>query len=74
VIDFTRRSTIEGKRLRSPCGWTPFEGWEMVRPIEHYRDGERIVDGGEFVGRSSGKVVRPEYAIGESEPDPGPHD
>ncbi|HYA70895.1 MAG TPA: dihydroorotase family protein [Thermoplasmata archaeon] len=71
VVDFTRRSAVEGRRLQSPCGWSPFEGWEVVRPREHYRDGERIVEDGEFVGRTMGKVVRPEYALGEREPASG---
>jgi dihydroorotase len=65
VVDFTKRSKVEGRELRSPCGWTPFEGWEVVRPREHYRDGERIVEAGEYVGRPIGQVVRPEYAPGE---------
>ncbi|HEY1198503.1 MAG TPA: amidohydrolase family protein [Thermoplasmata archaeon] len=65
VVDFTKRSKVEGRGLRSPCGWTPFEGWEAVRPWEHYRDGERIVEAGEYVGRPVGRVVRPEYAPGE---------
>ncbi len=68
VIDFTKRSKVEGRGLRSPCGWTPFEGWEAIRPREHYRDGERIVEGGEYVGRPVGRVVRPEYAAGEPDP------
>jgi dihydroorotase len=74
VVDFRDRSTVHGAHLASPCGWSPFEGWEVVRPREHYRDGERIVDDGEFVGRSSGKVVRPEYALGESAERPSPAD
>lgn len=65
VVDFTRRGRVSGDQLQSPCGWTPFEGWEVVRPREHYRDGEPVVRDGEYVGRSSGKVVRPEYAPGE---------
>ena len=65
VVDFRDRTRVVGAKLASPCGWSPFEGWEVVRPREHYRDGERIVEAGEFVGRSSGKVVRPEYALGE---------
>ena len=65
VVDFRDRTKVVGAKLASPCGWSPFEGWEVVRPREHYRDGERIVEAGEFVGRSSGKVVRPEYALGE---------
>jgi dihydroorotase len=65
VVDFTKRSTVEGRGLRSPSGWTPFEGWEAIRPQEHYRDGERIVEDGEYVGRPVGRVVRPDYALGE---------
>ncbi len=65
VVDFTRRSKVEGRALRSPCGWSPFEGWEQIRPTEHYRDGQRIVADGEYVGGPVGAVVRPEYAPGE---------
>lgn len=65
VVDFTRRSRVSGGELQSPCAWTPFEGWEVIRPLEHYRDGERIVEGGEYVGIPNGRVVRPEYAPGE---------
>jgi dihydroorotase len=65
VVDFTKRSKVAGRALRSPCGWTPFEGWEAIRPQEHYRDGERIVEAGEYVGAPVGRVVRPEYAPGE---------
>jgi len=72
VVDFKLRTKVEGKRLHSPCGWTPFEGWEGIRPREHYRDGERIVEDGEFIGRPTGKVVRPEYALGESGGRPSP--
>lgn len=67
VVDFTQRSKVEGRRLRSPCGWTPFEGREQIVPREHYRDGERIVADGEYVGRPRGHAVRPEYARGEAE-------
>ena len=65
VVDFRARRRIRGEQLRSPCGWSPFEGAEAVFPQEHWRDGERIVDGGEYVGRPNGSVVRPEYAPGE---------
>lgn len=74
VVDFTKRTRVEGKDLRSPCGWTPFEGWDEIRPREHYRDGVRIVEGGEYVGAPVGRVVRPEYAPGEPEGSPRPPD
>jgi dihydroorotase len=64
VIDFRARTHLEGRRLQSPAGWTPYEGWEAILPREHYRDGERIVENGEYVGRPNGRVVRPEYAPG----------
>jgi len=66
VVDFTKRSRVDGRALRSPSGWTPFEGWEAIPPWEHYRDGERIVEDGEYVGTPVGRVVRPDYALGGS--------
>jgi dihydroorotase len=62
VVDFRRRTSIEGRRLHSACRWTPFEGREAIFPVEHYRDGERIVEDGEHVGGAVGRVVRPEFA------------
>jgi dihydroorotase len=64
VVDFTARTRLSGQALHAPCGWTAFEGWDAVLPREHYRDGERIVENGEFIGRPSGRVLRPEYATG----------
>jgi dihydroorotase len=64
VIDFRERRTVVARQLHSPCGWTPFEGREAIFPREHYRDGVRIVTDGEYVGRSDGTTVRPEYALG----------
>ncbi|HXW67797.1 MAG TPA: dihydroorotase family protein [Thermoplasmata archaeon] len=62
VVDFRARRRLAGAHLHSACGWTPFEGWEAVLPREHYRDGERIVEAGEYVGSPTGRVVRPDYA------------
>ncbi len=67
VVDFRVRARLRGERLRSPSGWTAFEGWEAIFPREHYRDGEIVVQDGEYVGRPDGRVVRPEFA-----PAPGP--
>jgi dihydroorotase len=62
VVDFRQRTRIDPTRLHAPCGWTAFDGWEAIFPKEHYLHGQRIVDAGEFVGRPSGVVVRPEFA------------
>lgn len=69
VVDFRARSRLSTRELAAPCGWTAFEGWEVVRPVEHWRDGERIVDSGEYVGRPHGRVVRPEFAPGLDRPE-----
>jgi dihydroorotase len=62
VVDFRDRRTIAARDLHAPCGWTAFEGWEGIFPREHYRRGERIVEGGEYVGGPTGTIVRPEFA------------
>jgi dihydroorotase len=69
VVDFRARTRISARHLHAPCGWSPFEGMEAIFPREHYRDGERVVADGEYVGRASGVVVRPEFAPGVL-PDP----
>ena len=62
LVDFRARAPVTGRTLASPCGWSPFEGWEAIRPREVWRDGVPIVKDGEFVGRREGRVVRPDYA------------
>jgi dihydroorotase len=64
VVDFKVRTPLSGRALHAPCGWTAFEGRNAIFPREHYRDGQRIVESGEFVGRTEGRVVRPEFAQG----------
>ena len=68
VVDFRRRTEIRAQTLHAPCGWTAFEGWPAIFPLEHYIDGRLIVKGGEYVGAREGRVVRPEFAPGESAP------
>ena len=60
VVDFRKTETLTADRLHAPCGWTAFEGFPSVFPQEHYHAGQRIVEGGEFVGSLNGVVRRPE--------------
>jgi dihydroorotase len=62
VIDFRDRATVRARDLHAPCGWTPFEGRSAVFPRHHFLHGEPIVEDGEYVGRPTGRVVRPDYA------------
>lgn len=71
VVDFRRRHPIAPRSLHAPCGWSPYEGWPAIFPVEHFRRGERIVEEGEYVGSARGEIVRPEYARPSHE-GPGP--
>ncbi|HKV90662.1 MAG TPA: amidohydrolase family protein [Thermoplasmata archaeon] len=62
AVDFRRRRDVAARRLRSPSGWSPFEGRPAVFPTWHFLDGRPIVEDGEFVGHAAGRIVRPEYA------------
>jgi dihydroorotase len=62
VVDFRRDAKISSRRPGDPEAWTPFEGISAIYPREHWRGSERIVEGGEYVGRPLGEFVRPEFA------------
>lgn len=34
IVDPAKEWTIEGKNLKSKCGWTPFEGWRVKGCVE----------------------------------------
>jgi dihydroorotase len=61
AVDFRRRAPVAARKLRSPAGWSPFEGRSAIFPTWHFREGSPIVRNGEFVGGASGRIVRPEY-------------
>ncbi|MCI4322795.1 MAG: amidohydrolase family protein [Thermoplasmata archaeon] len=62
VVDFRRDAKISRRPSGHAEGWTPFDGVSAIFPQEHWRGSERIVEGGEYVGRRVGEFVRPEYA------------
>ncbi len=51
VFNLKRREKISADKLHSLCGWTPFEGFEAIFPIEVYIRGEEVLQSGERVGR-----------------------
>ena len=62
VVDFRQRHRVTARSLHAPCGWSPYEGWEAIFPVEHYLRGQAIVQDGEYVGTPHGELVRPDYA------------
>lgn len=61
VVDFRKVEKFRANRLPGGCGWSAFEGWDMIFPREHWHHGERIVHDGEYVGRPGGRVLKPDY-------------
>jgi dihydroorotase len=62
VVDFGLRRRLRADDLHFAGGWTAFERMEATFPTDHFLDGERIVEDGEYVGTPRGRVMRPEYA------------
>ena len=62
VVDFRDRRTVQGRTLHGTAGWTPFEGWTGIFPKHHFLRGDLVVQDGEYVGATAGRIVRPEYA------------
>ena len=43
VVDFREERRIKGEELHSKCGWTPFEGYTAIFPMDVYLRGERVI-------------------------------
>lgn len=63
VVDFRERTTLRGRDLHAPAGWTPFEGRTAIFPRHVFHYGEPIVEDGEYAGPPGGRIVRPEFAL-----------
>lgn len=61
VVDFRERRPIRGARLHGPSAWSPFEGRTAVFPRHVLHYGETIVEEGEYVGRPTGRLHRPDF-------------
>lgn len=60
LVDMTRRTVIEGRKMHSRCKDTPFEGWEVQGvPVATYLAGELIASEGNLINpdRPRGKVL-----------------
>ncbi len=51
-------SIIEGSRLYSKCGWTPYEGMEAIFPQTVIMHGEIQLKGGEPCGETIGRDIK----------------
>jgi dihydroorotase len=58
VVDMRKECEIEGEKLHSKAGWTPYEGFSAVFPRYTFIRGECVIEDWELVGdRGYGKMV-----------------
>ena len=59
VVDLKRRQTIRDSWIASRCGWTPYDGREVVGwPVGTFVRGRRVMWEGELTTPSQGAAVR----------------
>jgi len=59
VVDLKRRETIRDSWIASRCGWTPYDGREVVGwPVGTFVRGRRVMWEGEIVTPAQGAAVR----------------
>ncbi|MGA9486316.1 MAG: dihydroorotase [Methylocella sp.] len=64
IVDLKRRETIENRRIASRCGWTPYDGAEVVGwPVGTFVRGRKVMWEGELVTPAQGQAVRFQQAL-----------
>jgi dihydroorotase len=59
VVDLKRRETIRDSWIASRCGWTPYDGREVVGwPVGTFVRGRRVMWEGELTAPAQGEAVR----------------
>jgi len=59
VVDLKRRQTIKDNWIASRCGWTPYDGKDVVGwPVGTFVRGARVMWEGEVLAPSTGKPIR----------------
>ena len=64
IVDLKRRATIENRWIASRCGWTPYDGKEVVGwPVGTFVRGQKVMWEGELVTPAQGQPVRFHQAL-----------
>ncbi len=64
-VDLARRQRLTHAMMRSACGWTPFEGMEVVGfPVATLLHGRLAMRDGELIDPPTGRVVAFEETLG----------
>ncbi|MCA1818947.1 MAG: amidohydrolase family protein, partial [Halobacteriales archaeon] len=60
VYDLKHTVKVDGGRLHSQCGWSPFDGHNAIFPSHTYLAGKPVVEDGELVAEpGSGRSMLP---------------
>ncbi len=57
VYDLETTTPVEGKKLHSKCGWTPYEGMAAVFPSHTYLRGNPVIEDGILVAKAGGESL-----------------
>ncbi|HUI20553.1 MAG TPA: dihydroorotase [Methylocella sp.] len=64
IVDLKRRATIENRWIASRCGWTPYDGKEVVGwPVGTMIRGRKVMWEGEVLSPGEGRAVRFQQAL-----------
>jgi dihydroorotase len=64
IVDLKRKEAIRNDRIASRCGWTPYDGVEVVGwPVGTFVRGRRVMWEGALSGPSTGECVRFEETL-----------
>jgi dihydroorotase len=64
IVDLSRRETIRNDWIASRCGWTPYDGVEVIGwPIGTFVRGVRVMWEGEVLAPGTGEAVRFQQAL-----------
>jgi dihydroorotase len=59
LVDLARRETITNARIASRCGWTPFDGKDVLGwPVATVLRGRVVMREGDVLGEPSGQPIR----------------
>lgn len=60
IVDLKKKHTLSHKEMASKCGWTPFDGQEVVgMPVATILSGKVVMKNGEISGPPRGRPILP---------------
>ncbi|MFA6098965.1 MAG: dihydroorotase [Patescibacteria group bacterium] len=58
VIDLEKKAILSNKDIKSKCGWSPYDGWELQGwPIMTFVGGQLVFDRGKLYSEHKGKEI-----------------